>query len=115
MAGKGRGADERIGGGGRVPAASVEQFGVRSRSHEQDNSPNYILDAPVSDSVKQSGQAGNEYEIKITPEIIEAGAVAALEYQEGMSIFEARYLAKAILMSAISERDTQTKTQPGRR
>lgn len=47
----------------------------------QEYVPNYILDVPMSDSLKQPGQAGTENENEITPEMVEAGASVLYELE----------------------------------
>ena len=63
------------------------------------------------DSIKQPRQAGTE--IEITPEMIEAGAEAVLEYQAEMSVYEARNISRAVLRSALAQ-DAAQKNQTDR-
>jgi len=45
----------------------------------QEYLPNYILDVPMPDSIKQPGQAGTENEIEITPAMMGAGYAVLCE------------------------------------
>ena len=50
-------------------------------------------------------------EIEITPEMIEAGAFAVLEYEE-MSLSDARDLARSVLMAALSSGNKMEQSTP---
>jgi hypothetical protein len=62
----------------------------------------------------QCGAGGSDSEIEITPQMIEAGAEAVLDYQWETSIYEARNIAEAVLMAAMGI-GVPTRTRRDRR